>query len=201
MKKGTGLRPKGLNRVAGQISANKAKPTPYTRAKKKTKTDVYREFCLPEFMIRSGGLKKWVRYSDPYRGMYWYWLSRDVRKKEWEKWGGLCLTCLQPIEKWQDGQCGHIVASKGCGEFLRFNRINLTIQHSKCNNPRFSPNAGALNAIHYDQRHGQGAYERLYAMRKTDAKEPNAEQYRNLIQGLQSYQEALKTAQQSHPIT
>lgn len=181
---------RGLTRPSGLFKPLGAKSTPYTKAKKKTKADVYRDFCLPEFMIRSGGLKKWVRYSDPYRGMYWYWLSRDVRKKEWEKWGGLCLTCLKPIEKWQDGQCGHVVSSAECGEHLRFDRRNLTIQHGGCNNPRFSPNAGALNAIHYDERHGQGAWQALYNERKIDAKNPSKSKYIELIESLDSYREA-----------
>ena len=127
------------------------------------------------------------------RGIYWYWLSRDVRESEWDKWDGLCLTCLEPLERWEDGDCGHVVASARCGEYLRFNRINLTIQHKKCNNPRFSPNAGAMNAIHYDQRYGQGAYERLYAMRKTEAKCPRQDEYRELIKAIPAYERSKKT--------
>lgn len=48
---------RGLTRPSGLFKPLGAKSTPYTKAKKKTKADVYRDFCLPEFMIRSGGLK------------------------------------------------------------------------------------------------------------------------------------------------
>lgn len=150
---------------------------------KKTNSDLCREWSIPQnsFKLRYTGL----------RGVYWYWLSRDVRKSEWEKWNGLCLTCLEPIEDWQFADCGHIVASRWCGEFLRFNRMNLTIQHKKCNNPRFCPQAGVMNAINIDKRHGTGYMDRLVSLRKTEAKEPSRDQYRELIRALPSYQAAL----------
>lgn len=184
LQRGTPLLKK---RLQGKIEASKRK--------KKTKADKYREWLIPEYIIRGGGLKSLIRYSDPLRGIYWYWLSKDVRKKEWEQWGGLCITCLKPIERWEDGQCGHVVSSAECGEFLRFDRRNLTIQHGGCNNPRFSPNAPALNAIHYDQRHGQGAWQWLYDQRKVEAKNPSQEKYRVLIRNLDSFREAQKELQ------
>lgn len=131
-----------------------------------------------------------LRYSG-IRGAYWYWLSRDIRKTEWETYG-VCITCLKPMETWEEGQCGHMVPSSMCGEYLRFNRKNLTIQHAKCNNPRFTPQAGALNAVHYDERHGQGAWQRLYDLREKykDHKEPKKDEYILLIKSLRSFQQA-----------
>lgn len=158
---------------------------PKTRAAKRKKATVmglWREWLVPDNAYR--------RYKG-LRGIYWYWLSRDVRQKEWEKWNGICITCLQPIEHWKDGHCGHIIAAQNCGEFLRFNRINLSIQHSVCNSDRITPQASALNALHYDERFGKGAWDKLYAMRKTEAKEPKTEEYRELIRALDSYKNAL----------
>jgi len=148
---------------------------------RKTKIGLWREWLVPDGAYH--------RYEG-LRGIYWYWLSRDVRQSEWEKWDGKCLTCLIPLEDWRQGQCGHVIASAGCGEFLRFNRINLTLQHDHCNNPRYTPNASALNAIHYDQRYGKGAWEKLYAMRKIEARNPSQAQYRALISNLKSFKEA-----------
>lgn len=162
-------------RSGGNLKGSARKPK-----KRKKIVDLWREWLVPDNAYR--------RFTG-LRGIYWYWLSRDVRKSEWEKWDKLCLTCLLPIERWEDGQCGHVIASHGCGEYLRLNRINLTIQHSHCNNSRFTPNAGGLNAVHYDQRYGQGAYDRLWEMVKIEAKEPKQEEYRELIRALPSYQE------------
>lgn len=162
--------------------------------KKKSKSskdlELRREWLLPT------GYNHKLRYVG-LRGIYWYWLSRDVRKTEWEKWNGECITCLVPLATWEEGQCGHMVASSECGEFLRFNRKNLALQHAKCNNPRFNPNAGARNAVHYDMRYGQGAWDRLYALRKVECKNPKQEEYRELIRALPSYQEAVDKLTQS----
>lgn len=173
------------------VEGKQKKPRKWPRkarsAKKprKTKIGVWREWNVPDGAYH--------RYEG-LRGVYWYWLSRDVRESEWKRWNKLCLTCLLPVEDWEkDGQCGHIIASHGCGEYLRFNRINLTLQHAKCNNPRFTPMAASLNAIHYDQRYGVGAYEKLYAMKDIEAKQPKTSEYPELIRALQSYQNSLKT--------
>lgn len=165
-----------------RVRRNRAKPARIRKKRAKTKADLKREWLIPaNTPLRYVGL----------RGIYWYWLSRDVRKKEWEKWGGICLTCLAPITSWQEGQCGHIVPSNWCGEYLRLNRINLTIQHAGCNNPRFCPQAGVLNSINIDKRMGDGHMEYLLSLRKTECKEPSAEEYKALIRSLDSYQQAL----------
>lgn len=140
-----------------------------------------REWLMPE--------KAHMRYKG-LRGVYWYWLSRDVRKSEWEKWG-VCLTCLEPIDAWEEGDCGHILAARWCGEYLRFHRKNLTIQHKGCNNPRFSPEAGVMNAVNIDKRYGEGYLAELLRMQKIVAKEPKQSEYRSMIRGLSSYQERL----------
>lgn len=160
-------------------------PKRRVKVKKKArrkKIDLWREWLVPDGAYH--------RYEG-LRGVYWYWLSRQVRKDEWEKYGGLCLTCLKPIEHWTMGHCGHIIAAQNCGEYLRFLRENLTIQHPHCNSDRITPQAAALNALHYDQRHGQGAWGLLFALKNTEAKAPTQAEYRALIRALPSYQEAL----------
>ncbi len=156
---------------------------PKPKKKRKTIIDLWREWGVPDNAYR--------RYPG-LRGIYWYWLSRDVRKSEWIKWDKKCLTCLEVIDNWEDGQCGHVIASHGCGEFLRFNRINLTIQHPNCNNPRFTPMAAVLNALHYNDRYGEGEYQKLLDMRKTEAKQPRTDDYKRLISELKSYQEVME---------
>lgn len=160
------------------------RPSKAVKRKKRTKMDLTRQWLTPP--------PSYLRYSNVLRGIYWYWLSRDVREKEWIKWNKLCITCLEPIENWEDGDCGHILSSASCGEYLRFNRKNLTIQHKKCNNPRFSPNADALNAVHYDERYGQGAWQELYDLRGVECKEPKTSEYPALIEALDSYQRERK---------
>ncbi len=195
------IKRKPFKKSGGRIQQN-GHPLPKKRlkrllgGKKKGKTasaklkELKLAWCIPttnNFKLRYSGL----------RGVYWYWLSRQVRKDEWIKWDGKCITCDVPLATWEEGQCGHVVPSRMCGEYLRLNPINLTLQHAKCNNPRFRPDAGALNAIHFDKRHGQGAFQELYDMKKIEAKEPSQEEYRTLIRSLPSFQEALNSAPQA----
>lgn len=156
----------------------------YVKKKRKTEIGLWREWLVPDGAYR--------RYKG-LRGIYWYWLSRDVRKSEWERWNKLCLTCLNPVSQWEDGDCGHVIPSSICGEYLRFYRLNLTLQHKGCNNPKFSPLAPALNAINYDKRHGIGAYEKLLALKGTPTREPSQAEYRLLIRALPSYQAKLQS--------
>lgn len=176
---GASLKPK---RTLSSKPPKKAVKGRTARKKKKTIVGLWREWLVPDGALR--------RYKG-LRGIYWYWLSLAVRKDEWEKYGGLCLTCLLPIEHWTMGHCGHIVAAQHCGEYLRFARKNLTIQHPACNSDRITPDAAALNAVHYDERHGLGAWEALRSLKKQEAKNPTQGQYRELIRALPSYQEAV----------
>lgn len=150
---------------------------------KKTIVGLWRKWLVPDNAYR--------RYVG-LRGIYWYWLSRDVRKSEWVRWNKLCLTCLLPVENWEkDGQCGHVIPSDDCGEYLRLNRRNLTLQHSWCNNPKITPRASVLNARNYNMRFGEGAYEALEKDIKLQVKQPTTEGYKYLILSLPSYQEAV----------
>jgi hypothetical protein len=171
----------GLKRKTALYSTKRKPIAKKAKKPKKTLRGLWREWLVPDTAYH--------RYEG-LRGIYWYWLSRDVRESEWIRWNQLCITCLEPIESWQYADCGHIIASARCGEFLRFNRNNLTIQHKGCNNPRISPNADALNAIHYDERYGIGAWKRLYDQRTVKAKTPKQQEYRDLIEALPSYQRA-----------
>ena len=182
LKRKVGIGLERRKRPLGGPKGTKASKPPKKR--KKTYADVKREWLVPA--------NGYTRFSG-LRGIYWYWLSRDVRKKEWEKWG-VCITCLKPMETWEEGVCGHIIASQNCGEYLRLNPINLTIQHNACNSDRITPQASALNAVHYDERYGQGAWANLYSLRKTEAKNPGQNELRTLIQGLDSYKEAQNKA-------
>jgi len=164
------------------------------KSRLKSKRDLYREWLIPESLIAMG----WRPRYAGLRGIYWYWLSRDVRKKEWEALKGCCFTCKRPLASWEDGQCGHIIPASWCGERLRFDRRNLTIQCGKCNNPRFSPHSGLVNAINYDDRNGAGTFKYLMAEVKMHAKEPTQAEYRQLIRELDSFKEAYAKAQEIH---
>lgn len=151
--------------------------------RKKTEADLKREWNVP--------VKANLRYKG-LRGIYWYWLSRDVRESEWKKYGH-CITCLKPIADWRLADCGHILPAANCGEFLIFHRENLTIQCKACNNPRFTPDAGIRNAINLEKRHGAGFIECLYEAKKVSVKAPTQQEYKDKIMALPNYIKSLST--------
>lgn len=149
---------------------------------KQSVADLQREWNIP--------VGAWMRYPG-LQGVYWYWLSRQVRKEEWEKSGGKCFTCDKKIAHWTQGQCGHIIAVRNCGEYLKFHRDNLRIQMAVCNDQKMTPMAAALNLLAYDRENGAGAWERLWEMRKIPKKPYTQKELRALIEALPSYRASL----------
>ena len=109
------------------------KPRKISRKKRKvSKISLWRAWNVPDWAYhRYEGLK----------GVYWYWFSRTVRDRDYEKYGGICMTCDGYVEEGSD-QAGHLFAARNCGFALLFHPLNVHLQHSKCNNPRFTPSAG-----------------------------------------------------------
>lgn len=148
---------------------------------RKTNADFLRSWGIfPGTYIRYKGLK----------GVYWFWFSRTVRERDYKEHKGLCMTCLQYVEKGQD-QGGHLFPASKCGFALLFHPKNVHLQHSHCNNPRITPQAGVLNAIHIDQRYGAGTVEMLAKLKGLVIKEWGAAEYRKRICELPAYKASL----------
>jgi len=96
------------------------------------------------------------------------------------------MTCNQYVEKGDD-QAGHLFAAKGCGFTLLFHPMNVHLQHSKCNNPRFTPSAGVFNAVNIEKRYGAGTVEKLAALKEEKSKEWNKATYEEEIRKLKAY--------------
>ena len=120
------------------------------------------------------------------KGIYWYLFSRFIRERDYREHGGLCMTCLKPVEKGSD-QCGHLFPARDCGFLLLFEPLNNHLQHSKCNNPRFTPSAGIYNTINIEKRYGVGTIEKLAAIKKQKGKEWHQMEYDRRIKELLKY--------------
>ena len=142
--------------------------------KKRTKAD----------FLRSWGIfpGTWMRYSG-IKGVYWFWFSRTIRERDYKAHQGLCMTCNTYVEKGDD-QAGHLFPAKGCGFTLLFHPLNVHLQHSKCNNPRFTPSAGIFNALNINKRYGPGTVEKLAELKGIKAKEWSKARYEEEIRKL-----------------
>ena len=127
---------------------------------------------------------KYRRYSGR-KGIYWNLFSKYIRNRDYENFEGLCMTCLKYVEKGDD-QCGHLFPARDCGFLLLFHEKNNHLQHSKCNNPRFTPSAGIHNSINIEKRYGTGTIAELAAIKLFKGKEWSQKEYDTRIKLLLS---------------
>lgn len=151
------------------------------KKRKQSKISLWREWNVPDWAYhRYEGLK----------GVYWFWFSRTIRDRDYERYSGLCMTCGRFVERGQD-QAGHLLAARNCGFALLFHPLNVHLQHSKCNNPRFTPQAGVLNALNIGKRYGHETIAQLLTLKETKTKEWNKQKYEEEIRKLPAYQQSL----------
>lgn len=146
--------------------------------KRQTKADFYRSWGInPYTYIRYSGL----------RGVYWHYFSKMIRERDYRENGGLCMTCEKYVEKGDD-QCGHFFPARNCGFDLLLHPLNNHLQHSWCNNPRFTPQAGIYNSRTLTKRYGHDFIERLEVIKsRPNQKEWSKKEYERRIKELPTY--------------
>lgn len=74
----------------------------------------------------------WMRYTNPpEKGIYWYFFSLFVRKRDVEKWG-TCISCGRAITL-DTCDAGHFMPASDCGRDLLFDELNVNAECSHCN--------------------------------------------------------------------
>lgn len=149
------------------------------KKKKQTEADLKREWGLEA--------KQQLRYKG-IAGIYWTYLSRQVRQEDFEEYGGKCVSCRVRLESWRDGDCGHLVASGSGGFATRFLRANLALQCKRCNKPSWCPDAPLYFALEVDRRRGAGTAAHLASLKGVKQKEMKRHEYEEAIRALPSYQ-------------
>lgn len=141
------------------------------RAPTRKKTALWAQYGLKKpLYIRFEGLK----------GIYWWLLSRHIRKRDFIMWNGKCVSCGRTFDNWHDLQAGHFIAASKGGFDLLFDPSNLAAQCPPCNNPRISPNATYPFALELDRRYGAGTSQALFdrsGPKAKPTKEWNAREY------------------------
>lgn len=153
--------------------------------KKTSKKDLLRQWGLPEKFQWRG-----LAYKQPYqKGIYWYWFSLEVRKRDVEKYG-TCVSCGKPIGMYCDA--GHFMPAGDCGRDLIFDPRNVNAECKGCN--AFDKTHLLGYAQNLDKRYGKGTAQKLrdrrkaYKESKTPVKDFSAREYEVLITNLPSYQ-------------
>lgn len=117
---------------------------------KETLADTLRKHGISTDVIHS---KKHLRYRNPVeKGIYWYWVSQYVRKRD-AKLYGTCISCGKPAT-WQALQAGHFMPAGSCGFSLLFDLRNLNGECGGCNG--FDTTHLLKYAENLDKRYGSG---------------------------------------------
>ncbi len=121
--------------------------------KKQSKSDLYRQYGIPESLIRGGGMHSLLRYKTPLeKGVYWYFISRYVRQRDVKEYG-TCISCGKPIT-FETCQAGHFMPASNCGRDLLFDLRNLNAECSGCNGFDVTHLLGYSENL--DKRYGAG---------------------------------------------
>lgn len=95
--------------------------------RKATKKDIMRRWGLPEAYQSQN-----LRYQTPIeKGIYWYWTSIEVRKRDMAQWG-TCISCGKLIT-FEGSQAGHFIPAASCGRDLLFDSKNINAECAHCN--------------------------------------------------------------------
>lgn len=131
-----------------------------------------------------------LRYKNPFeKGIYWYYLSLEVRKRDIERWG-TCISCDRPITM-ENAQGGHFCPAGSCGRDLLFDLLNINAECHGCN----GFDSGHLFGYerNLDIRYGKGTAQalkdRYLEYKKSDValKDWSAKDYATKIKSLSSY--------------
>lgn len=153
--------------------------------KKQSKADFLRQWKLPYPSFTYNNL----RYKNPpEKGVYWYYLSLEVRKRDIEKWG-TCISCGRELT-WENAQAGHFMPAANCGRDLLFDLMNV---HGECNACNGFDSTHLLGySENLDRRYGAGTALSMRNRRETyrngsPLKDWKGHEYADMIRKLPSY--------------
>lgn len=99
--------------------------------RKPTKADFLRDWGITDQNKLKAGFS-WLRYkTPPEKGIYWYYFSHHVRRRDVLKYG-TCISCGRPIT-YENSDAGHFMPAKHCGRDLLFDPLNVNAECSQCN--------------------------------------------------------------------
>lgn len=134
-----------------------------------------------------------LRYKHPpEKGVYWYYFSLMVRKRDVENWG-TCISCGRPITM-ENCDAGHFMPARDCGRDLLFDPLNVNAECKGCNG--FDETHLLGYAENLDIRYGEGTAKSLRERRDAYklggiVKDFSGEVYAQFIRELPTYQQVV----------
>lgn len=159
--------------------------------KKQSKSDFLRFWGLP-FLSRHWSRLRYT--SPPEKGVYWYFFSLFIRKRDVEKYG-TCISCGRQITI-ETCDAGHFMPAADCGRDLLFDERNVNAECSQCNAWDETHLLGYAEGL--DRRYGPGTATELRARREQHkartsvVKDWKATEYAEKIRALPNYGASLR---------
>jgi hypothetical protein len=92
--------------------------------------------------------------NTPAQKKAWKAISQLVRRRDFEQYGGKCVSCPTRLSDWREGDCGHYKAWSVCHGFFKYEVSNLALQCKGCN--RLSDGTvGTRFGIELQRRYGK----------------------------------------------
>lgn len=115
------------------------------------------------------------------KGVLWAIFSKYIRKRDFLRYNGKCVSCPSMLDDWKKGDAGHYISvSRGNFDTL-FDEKNVALQCKKCNNPSWTPDASIPFARELDRRYGEGTADELFKRSNKVGKEYSPQEYEEKI--------------------
>lgn len=71
--------------------------------------------------------------STPTQKRLWTIVSEYVRKRDFQRYNGKCISCDTILSRWQDGQAAHYIPYSRCHGMYKFDPENIYLSCAICN--------------------------------------------------------------------
>lgn len=104
--------------------------------------------------------------STPAQERLWRVISEHVRKRDFEAYGGKCVSCPYRFSNWKEAQAGHWLPFSLCNAWYKYDYAhNLAAQCAGCNRSlhRSGAHVGHAMGEELKRRHGDDVLDRIMA--------------------------------------
>ena len=115
------------------------------------------------------------------KGTLWAIFSMYVRKRDFIKYGGRCVSCQRILEDWRGQDAGHFISVTRGNNLTLFHEKNVNLQCKRCNNPNITPDASIPYSYELNRRWGEGTTDELWALLNVQAQHPSQLELYRLI--------------------
>lgn len=126
----SGFKQKTLAEVQAKQAAKRSK-MPQDKSKKTRATKSPSKGYKPPKWFTA--IKAGSHGNTPAQKKYWKVVSEHVRKSDFDKYSGKCVSCNTVLSDWREGDCAHWRAWSLCNAWMKYELKNLALSCKGCN--------------------------------------------------------------------